>query len=70
MFRDDAAVLVPRLHQVRDSRALTQKELALLAGVSISTVKRGEAGQQIRQASVRRLARALGVTPARLQRRP
>jgi transcriptional regulator with XRE-family HTH domain len=68
VFHDDAGVLVPRLHQLRDSRAFTQKELALLAGVSVSTIKRGEAGQHIRQTNVRRLARALGVTPARLQR--
>jgi transcriptional regulator with XRE-family HTH domain len=61
-------VLVPQLRRVRDARALTQEELADRAGVSRTTVRRAEQGTEIRQSSVRKLARALGVTPARLQR--
>jgi DNA-binding XRE family transcriptional regulator len=61
-------VLVPRLRRVRDQRALTQEELAWRAGVSRTTVMRAERGEDIRQSSVRKLARALGVSPATLQR--
>ena len=61
-------VLVPRLRRVRNQRALTQEELAERAGVSRNTVMRGEQGAEVRQSSVRKLARALGVSPAALQR--
>jgi transcriptional regulator with XRE-family HTH domain len=61
-------VLVPRLRQLRDTRALTQEELAERAGVSRDTVMRGERGLHIRQTSLRKLARVLGVSPATLQR--
>jgi len=60
-------VLVPSLRRVRDARALTQEELADRAGVSRNTIRRAEQGEQIRQSSVRKMARALRVSPARLQ---
>jgi len=63
-----SAVQVPQLRRLRDARALTQEELAERAGVSRTTVMRAERGQDIRQSSVRKLARALGTTPLRLQR--
>ena len=62
-------MLVPGLRRLRDRRALTQEELAERAGVSRTTVMRAESGEDIRQSSVRKLARALGVRPATLQRR-
>lgn len=61
-------VLVPSLRRVRNQRALTQEELAERARVSRNTVVRAEQGEDVRQSSVRKLARALGVTPAYLQR--
>jgi transcriptional regulator with XRE-family HTH domain len=64
------AVLVPGLRALRLERALTQDELAHRARVGRKTVMRAEAGQHIRISSVRRLAAALRVSPARLQRVP
>lgn len=61
-------VLVPQLRRIRDARALTQEELAERAGVDRTTIMRAEAGQHLRQSTVRKLARALGVSPATLQR--
>jgi transcriptional regulator with XRE-family HTH domain len=61
-------LLVPGLRRLRNARALTQEELAQRAGVSRNTVRRGEQGAGLRQSTVRKLARALGVSPARLQR--
>jgi len=66
--RSSWALLVPQLRRIRDTRALTQEELAERAGVSRTTIMRAERGLGIRQSSVRKLARALGVTPATLQR--
>jgi len=61
-------VLVPSLRAIRLERALSQEDLAHRARVGRKTVMRGEAGLHIRVSSVRRLAAALGVRPARLQR--
>jgi len=61
-------LLVPQLRSLRLQRAYSQEELAHRAGVARTTIVRAEAGQSIRYANVRRLARALGVSPARLQR--
>lgn len=60
-------VLVPRLRALRLDRAYSQAELARRAGVSRKTVMKAEASGEIRPASVRRLAKALGVRPAVLQ---
>jgi transcriptional regulator with XRE-family HTH domain len=51
----------------RSQRALLQSELARQAGVGVMSVHRGEAGQPLQLATVRKLAEALGVTPADLQ---
>jgi len=61
-------VLVPQLRRLREARALSQEELAARARVSRNTVVRGERGQDLRPMNVRKLARALGVSPATLQR--
>lgn len=64
------AVLVPGLRAIRLDRALTQEELAHRARVGRKTVIRAESGQEIRISSARRLAAALRVSAARLQRVP
>jgi transcriptional regulator with XRE-family HTH domain len=67
-------VLVPRLYGLRTARLavpLTQKELAEATGlhpVTISDLERLEA--DARPDTIRRLAKALGVEPVVLMRRP
>lgn len=61
------SVLVPRLLQIREWAALSQEDLAERAGVSRATVTRAEKGLPIRVSSVRKLARALRVSPRQLQ---
>ena len=61
---------VPALRHWRVIRAIGQDELAALAGVHPTSVQRGEAGQQLRLATIRRLAEALQVQPADLMREP
>lgn len=52
------------LRQLRERRQLTQEQLAVAAEVSTSTVYHIEAGKvQPRPSIVRRIARALGVSP-------
>lgn len=63
-------MLVPRLRQLREWAALSQEDLALRADVSRVTVTRAEQGLPIRISSVRKLARALRVTPRELQTPP
>lgn len=59
------------LRQWRESRLLTQAELAAKAGVSRDTVVKIETGKQAaRFATVRKLAAALGVEPTDLRRLP
>ena len=58
---------LPRLRTLRERQALTQRELADLAGVSRTTIVTLEQGADSPYPStVRKLARALGVTPAEL----
>lgn len=66
--RFSRGVKVPLLRAHREDLALSQLDLALKAGVGLSTVSRAERGEDIRLSSVRRLARALRTTPRRLQR--
>ena len=58
---------LPRLRTLRERQALTQRELADLAGVSRTTIVTLEQGADSPYPStVRKLARALGVAPAEL----
>ena len=61
--RFSRGVKVPLLRAYREDLALSQLDLALKAGVGLSTVS-----EDIRLSSVRRLAHALRTTPRRLQR--
>ena len=61
------AVLVPRLREFRMWAALSQEDLALRAGVSRVTIARAEQGMPIRPSNVRKIARALRVSPRELQ---
>ena len=64
--RISRGVLVPHLKRLRLQQALTQADLARAARVSRHTISRGEAGEDIRITSVRKLARALRVEPREL----
>ena len=59
-----------RLREWRESRGLTQRELASDAGVGEVTVARVEAGTSVRPNTARKLADVLGVTVADLMERP
>ena len=62
---------LPSLRGLRQSRGLTQRELAHLAGVSANTVRLLEGGRRgSYPVTVRKLATALGVTPSELVRGP
>src|ERR1051326_9319327 len=65
-----ATVLAPSLRYWRSQRALRQAELATSPGVGIMSVSRGETGQPLQLVTVRKLAEAMGVSPADLQRQP
>lgn len=58
---------MPSLRSQRRRLALSQEDLAEKADVGRTTVARGERGLPIRPSSVRKLARALKVTPWDLQ---
>ena len=56
------------LRQMRESRVLTQEELARASGVSLSQIIRLEAGKsRARPATLRKLATALKVTATKIQ---
>jgi transcriptional regulator with XRE-family HTH domain len=60
-------VKLPRLRATRERRALSQRELADLAGVSRTTIVSLEQGADSPfPSTVRKLARALGVEPHEL----
>jgi len=55
------------LRQIRQSRVLSRKELALQSHVDESTIYRAERGRtKLRPSTARKLARALGVPPEEL----
>ncbi len=55
------------LRRLRELRALSQRELAALAGLSVTTVNRIETGQhKPMPKTVRKLAEALGASPEEL----
>ncbi len=60
-------VMNGNLRRLRELRALSQRELAARAKLSVTTVNRIETGQRKPMPrTVRRLAEALGVTPEEL----
>ena len=66
MAKPTGVVALPRLRAARETRLLTQDELAAKAGVSRFTVARTERGAPARFSTVRKFAQALGVDPAEL----
>lgn len=56
-----------RLREIRLDQALSMRELAQRAGVSPSTIVSAEQGNPVYSVTVRKLTRALGVTPADLR---
>jgi transcriptional regulator with XRE-family HTH domain len=56
-------VKVPALARIRAWRLLTQAELSRLSGVGTNTLSRLENGGEATARTVRRLARALDVSP-------
>lgn len=66
-----SVVKVPGLARCRLAAMLSQRELATKAGISHVTIARLEkSGQDAHPRTVRKLAEALGVTPAELMRQP
>jgi len=63
-------VLLPSLRYWRAQRALHQQELAEQANVSMATLWRIETGRPATLDTTRKLAAALGITPAQLQAQP
>ena len=59
-------IKLSRLRAIRERKALTQDELAELAGVSRQTVVKIEGGLEPRAPTIRKLAAALGVDPGDL----
>jgi transcriptional regulator with XRE-family HTH domain len=57
---------VPHLRAIREWRVLTQAELAARCGTKQPSIARIEAGATVWPSTVRKLARALRVTPADL----
>ena len=56
-----------RLHELRERKVLTQRELAELAEVGMTTIVRAEKGRGLAtQKVIKKLAGALGVEPAEL----
>jgi len=59
-----------RLKQIRETRALSRKDLADKAGVNESTIYRAERGEtRLRPSTIRKLAEAFGVEPDELTSR-
>ncbi|MBF8265486.1 MAG: transcriptional regulator [Dehalococcoidia bacterium] len=55
------------IRRLREMRALSQRDLAALAGISVTTVNRVETGlRHPIPSTVRKLAQALGVSPDKL----
>ena len=59
-------VVLTNLRRLREQRALSQRDLSEQSGVAQATIARLEAGRDARHVTTRKLAAALGVTPAEL----
>ncbi len=57
---------LPKLRWHRERQALSQEELAKVAGVSRVTITRVESGEDTYPQTARKIAAALGVQPAEL----
>lgn len=58
-----------RLAELRESQALTLRDLAELSGVDANTINQVELGhRRARPSTIRKLARGLGVDPEELTR--
>lgn len=67
MDEDENAAFARRLLRLRKRAALSQRDLARLAGINPATVNRLEAGQhEAIPSTIRALARALKVPPSSL----
>jgi len=68
----DGGTLGERLASVRKRRGLTQRELATVSGMSVSLIRKIEQDDygQVRLATARKLAQALGVTTSALVTEP
>jgi transcriptional regulator with XRE-family HTH domain len=61
---------VPKLKELREEAVLSQRELARMANLSYGTVWRIENGfSEVHPATIRKLARVLGVEPKELVKR-
>lgn len=56
-------MMTVQLQRLRLEAALSQRDLAKLAGVSPATIVKAEKGEDIYPSTVRKLAAALGVRP-------
>ena len=59
-------VKLPKARLYRERQALTQEELAKLAGVSRVTITRVECGEQTYPSTARKIAQALNIQPSDL----
>lgn len=57
---------IPQLQRLRNGAALSQRDLARLAGVSQVTIVRAEKGEPVFPSTVRKLAAGLRVTAREL----
>jgi transcriptional regulator with XRE-family HTH domain len=55
------------LKQLRLKSGLSQPQLAMMAGVSTSTIWRAERGQSIAKLNQHRIAQVLGVNPSEIE---
>jgi transcriptional regulator with XRE-family HTH domain len=63
-------MIATHLKRIRLSQALSMRDLSRRSGVSPATMVRAERGEPVYPTTVRRLAKALGVTPAELAELP
>jgi transcriptional regulator with XRE-family HTH domain len=63
-------MILNRLKEIRLGRALSMRDLTLRSGVTATTLVRAEKGLDVYPTTVRKLAKALGVSPAELRGDP
>jgi transcriptional regulator with XRE-family HTH domain len=60
-------MILTRLKDIRQRQALSMRELSERSGVTPTTIVRAEKGLPVYSVTVRKLAKALGCTPAELR---